>query len=131
MRTSTGENRVRRGAIAVAVAASILLAGAFAPAHAITTPVCLAKKLKAWGDLRMCQRNEDAKAVQARPANRARCQERFASILDSLHAQAASARRISRAPGRKTRMLPGSARSAATTASASWGSIGARASRPR
>lgn len=90
MRTSTGEDRLRRGAIAAAVAASILLAGAGAPAHAITTTVCLATKLKGWGDLRNCQRNEEAKAVRGQPANRARCQERFASILDSLRTQAAN-----------------------------------------
>lgn len=90
MRTSTTEGGPSRAAIIAAVAAMIFSAGVVAPADAITTPVCLAKKLKAWGDLRMCQRNEDAKAVQARPANRARCQERFASVLDSLRAQAAS-----------------------------------------
>src|SRR4029077_1950387 len=56
----------------------------------ITTTACLATKLKGWGDLRNCQRNEEAKAVRGQPANRARCQERFASILDSLRTQAAN-----------------------------------------
>jgi hypothetical protein len=72
------------------VAASIVLAGGIAPARAITTPPCLAKKLMAWGNLRLCQRNEDAKAVQGRPADPAKCQARFAASLAAISAQAAA-----------------------------------------
>jgi hypothetical protein len=67
----------------------MVLAGGIAPARAITTPDCLAKKVKAWGELRLCQRKEEAKAVQGRSADRAACQARFAAILDAISAQAA------------------------------------------
>jgi len=67
----------------------MVLAGGTAPARAITTPDCLAKKVKAWGELRLCQRKEEAKAVQGRSADRAACQARFAAILDAISAQAA------------------------------------------
>jgi hypothetical protein len=90
MRMSTSEGEARRGAIVAAVAASIVLAGGIAPARAITTPACLAKKFTAWGDLRLCQRNEDAKAVQGRSADPATCQARFAASLDAIRAQAAA-----------------------------------------
>src|SRR5262245_44523895 len=89
MRTSRCEGGARRGAIVAVVAASIILAGGIAPARAITTPPCLAKKLLAWGNLRQCQRNEDAKAVQGRSADPAACQARFAASLDAIRAQAA------------------------------------------
>jgi hypothetical protein len=90
MRTNTGERWARRGTIVTAVAAWIVLAGGIAPAHATTTPDCLAKKLKAWGNLRQCQRNAEAKIVQGRGADRAACQARFATTLDQIHAQAAA-----------------------------------------
>ena len=48
-----------------------------------------------------------------------------------LSRKSASLRRISAAPGRKTKSDPASARSARPTASATCGSTGARASRPR
>ena len=81
MRTITGERWVRGGALVAAVAAWTVLAGGIAPAYAITTPDCLAKKLKAWGNLRQCQRNAEAKTVQGRGADRAACQERFATVI--------------------------------------------------
>ena len=91
MRTITGERWVRGGALVAAVAAWTVLAGGIAPAYAITTPDCLAKKLKAWGNLRQCQRNAEAKTVQGRGADRAACQARFAETLDAIRAQAAAA----------------------------------------
>src|SRR5262245_42188091 len=90
MRTRMGERGARRGTIVAAVAAWMVLAGCIAPAHAITTPDCLAKKLKAWGNLRQCQRNAEAKLVQGRGADRTACQVRFATALDQIHAQAAA-----------------------------------------
>lgn len=89
MRTVTCERGARGGAIVAAVAAWMVLAGGIAPARAITTPDCLAKKVKAWGELRLCQRKEEAKAVQGRSADRAACQARFAASLDAIRAQAA------------------------------------------
>jgi Protein of unknown function (DUF1566) len=90
MRTVMGERGARCGTIVAAVAAWMVLAGGIAPAHAITTPDCLAKKLQAWGNLRQCQRNAEAKLVQGRGADRAACQARFATALDQIHAQAAA-----------------------------------------
>jgi hypothetical protein len=89
MRSVTCERGARGGAIVAAVAAWMVLAGGIAPAQAITTPDCLAKKVKAWGELRLCQRKEEAKAVQGRSADRAACQARFAASLDVIRAEAA------------------------------------------
>ena len=89
MRTVTSERGARGGAIVAAVAAWMVLAGGIAPARAFTTPDCLAKKVKAWGELRLCQRKEEAKAVQGRSADRAACQARFANALDQIRADAA------------------------------------------
>ena len=88
MRTVTCERGARGGAIVAAVAAWMVLAGGIAPARAFTTPDCLAKKVKAWGELRLCQRKEEAKAVQGRSADRAACQARFAASLDAIRADA-------------------------------------------
>ena len=66
----------RRGLTIVAVAA--LLLGGFASAHAaLTTPACLAKKLKEWGNLRKCQATENGKALQGKSADPAKCQTKF------------------------------------------------------
>jgi hypothetical protein len=62
------------------------------PARAgLTTPVCLAKKLKEWSNLRKCQMTEEIKALQARLADPAKCQTRFNLKLAALSAQAAAA----------------------------------------
>src|SRR5262245_2226116 len=90
MRTVTCERGAHGSAIVAAVAAWMVLAGGIAPARAITTPPCLARKVKAWGELRLCQRKEEAKAVQGRSADRAACQTRFAAALDAIRAQAAA-----------------------------------------
>jgi hypothetical protein len=89
MRTVPSERGARGGAIVAAVAAWMVLAGGIAPARAFTTPDCLAKKVKAWGELRLCQRKEEAKAVQGRSADRAACQARFGASLDAIRADAA------------------------------------------
>src|SRR5262249_41377634 len=83
------ERGARGGAIVAAVATWMVLAGGIAPARAFTTPDCLAKKVKAWGELRLCQRKEEAKLVQGRAADRAAGQARFANALDEIHADAA------------------------------------------
>jgi len=62
------------------------------PAHAaLTTPVCLAKKLNEWGNLRKCHAAENAKVLQARPADPAKCQTKFDLKLAALSQQAAAA----------------------------------------
>ena len=44
-------------------------------AHAaFMTQNCLAGKLKAWGKLRQCQRNEEAKSVRGRASDVVKCQ---------------------------------------------------------
>jgi hypothetical protein len=55
---------------------------------ALTTPACLAKKLKAWGALRKCQATENGKALQAKPADPAKCQMKFDASLAKLSDQA-------------------------------------------
>ena len=80
----------RRGLTIVAVAA--LLVSGFASAHAaLTTPSCLAKKLKEWGNLRKCQATENGKALQAKSADPAKCQTKFDANLAKLTAKAAAA----------------------------------------
>src|SRR5262245_6364361 len=79
-----------RGLMAIAVA--VLLLGDSASTHAaLTTPACLAKKLKEWGKLRNCQAKENAKALQGKPANPAKCQTKFDEKLAKLTAQATAA----------------------------------------
>ena len=66
----------RRGLTVVAVAA--LLLGGLASLHAaLTTPACLAKKLKEWGNLRKCQATENGKALQGKAADPAKCQTKL------------------------------------------------------
>jgi hypothetical protein len=70
----------------------VVLAGGVVPAGAaLTTPVCLAKKLKEWGNLRKCLATENGKALQARPADPGKCQARFDAKLATLNAQATAA----------------------------------------
>ena len=80
----------RSGLAAFAVAA--LLLGGFASAHAaLTTPACLAKKLKESGKLRKCQATENGKALQGKTADPAKCQTKFDTKLATLSAQATAA----------------------------------------
>jgi hypothetical protein len=58
---------------------------------ALTAPACLAKKLTAWGTLRKCQATEKGKALDARPANPAKCQTTFDAKLAAIDAQATAA----------------------------------------
>lgn len=84
----------RRIAIAAMLGGWILVATASPAAATLTTPGCLAKKLREWGRLRDCQARENGKVLQARPAdagNPAKCQERFDARLALLTADAAAA----------------------------------------
>lgn len=63
-----------------------------ASAHAaLTTPTCLAKKLKEWGKLRNCQATETGKPLQGKSADPAKCQTKFADNLAKLTAKATAA----------------------------------------
>jgi hypothetical protein len=70
-----------------------LLLGGFASAHAaaLTTPACLAKKLKAWGNLRRCQAIENGEALQGRESHLPACQTTFNNSLAKIDAQATAA----------------------------------------
>ena len=81
----------RRSVGVVLLAAGLLLLGqATAVEAALTTPSCLAKKLKEWGNLRKCQAIENAKALQAKPADPPKCQAKFDEKIAKLNAQATS-----------------------------------------
>src|SRR5262245_33383010 len=92
MSTFRNERRGRRAVGMVLLAAGILLVGELPGADAaLTTPSCLAKKLKARGKLRQCQATENAKALQGKPADPGKCQAKFDSKLAKLNAQARDA----------------------------------------
>jgi hypothetical protein len=81
---------LRHLAVAILVAGALLF-GATAAHAAFGTPQCLAAKLKSWGNLRKCQRNGEAKLVQGKPADLAKCQTKFNAKLAALNAKAAAA----------------------------------------
>lgn len=92
---STGRNTEtrRRGRLAVALVAAgvLVVAGASGAEAALTTPSCLAKKLKEWGELRKCQAGENGKVLQGKPADPAKCQTKFDDKLAKLNTQASAA----------------------------------------
>jgi len=79
----------RSGLTALVVAA--LLASTSTAQAGLTTPACLAKKLKAWGDLRKCQATENGKALQSESADPMKCQTKFNDALAKLNTQATAA----------------------------------------
>ena len=90
MRTGMREAGRRGPAVVAAVAAVMVLAGSAAPATAITSAGCFAQRLKAWGNLRKCQRQEEAKAIRGRSADPAKCQATFDRKAEMLRAEAAA-----------------------------------------
>ena len=74
-----------------AIVAAVLMSGVHRAEAALTTPVCLAKKLNEWGALRKCQATEEAKRLQGKPANPTSCRTRFAAKLGALSAHAKEA----------------------------------------
>src|SRR5262249_33233152 len=52
--------------------------------------ICFANRLRAFGSLRKCERSEDAKAVQGRTPDPAKCQATFDRKVERLREQAAS-----------------------------------------
>ena len=91
MRTGMREAGRRCPAVVATVAATMLLAGSAVPAKAITSEGCFAQRLKAWGNLRKCQRQEEAKVIQGRSADPAKCQATFDRKVQMLRAEAAAA----------------------------------------
>ena len=79
----------RSGLTALVMAA--LLASTSTAKAPLTTPACLAKKLKAWGDLRKCQATENGKALQSESADPMKCQTTFNDALAKLNTQATAA----------------------------------------
>ncbi len=67
----------------------IVLSTASATPAAFTTEKCLAGKAKAWGRLRQCQRTEDAKRLQAKRFDLAKCQAKLDDQLVRSTAKAA------------------------------------------
>lgn len=84
-----GTGRCRRAIFAAAAATMILAANAI-PARAFTSEICFANRLRAFGSLRKCQRSEEAKAIQGRSADLAKCQASFDKKVAKLKEQAAS-----------------------------------------
>jgi hypothetical protein len=70
-----------------------LLLGGFASTHAaaLTTPACLAKKLRAWGNLRRCQLIENGKALEGKASTLTGCQATFTNAMAKAEAQATAA----------------------------------------
>src|SRR5262249_52809467 len=91
MRTGMREAGRRCPAVVATVAATMLLAGSAVPAKAITSEGCFAQRLKAWGNLRKCQRQEEAKVIQGSSADPAKCQATFDRKAEMLRAEAAAA----------------------------------------
>lgn len=90
-RHTTLVERSPPGLALAALVAGALLSGAPATHAAFETSQCLAGKLKAWGKLRKCQRYEDAKLVQGKTPDHAKCQTKFDAKLATLNAKAAAA----------------------------------------
>lgn len=78
-------------AVVAAVVATMVLVAGVVPARAFTSEICFANRLRAFGSLRKCQRSEEAKAVQGRSGDLAKCQATFDRKVERLRAQAASA----------------------------------------
>jgi hypothetical protein len=81
----------RHQAVRLAMTAGLVLATCVPADAALTTPACLARKLKAWGNLRTCQHGEGAKLIEGKPANPAKCQTRFQRTLASISDKAKAA----------------------------------------
>ena len=79
------------GAVAASLAASLLL-GTASPVRAATSPeACLSQRARAWGTLRECERNEQAKAILGRPADAGKCRARFEQTMAVIDTRAAAA----------------------------------------
>jgi hypothetical protein len=68
----------------------LMVIGAATGSNATLSDVCLAKKVKAWGKLRQCQRNEQAKAIIGKASDPTKCQTAFDKTVGKLDASAAA-----------------------------------------
>jgi uncharacterized protein DUF1566 len=92
MATFQNELRRRRSVGMLLLAAGVVLMGGVTGSEAaLTTPSCLAKKLKEWGKLRNCQAIENGKAMQGKPADVAKCKTKFDDKLGKLNTLATAA----------------------------------------
>src|SRR5262245_14282963 len=84
---------IRRRSLAAALlaAGTLVVAWVSATEAALTTPSCLAKKLKEWGTLRKCLATENGKALQGKAADPAKCQTKFDEKLAKLADQVTAA----------------------------------------
>lgn len=73
------------------VLVAVVLVGASGARAELATPNCLAGKLKAWANLRKCQRTEEAKQVLGKVSDLAKCQTKFDDKLATLDEKAADA----------------------------------------
>src|SRR6516225_2261585 len=80
----------KRSGLTALVVATLLASTSTAKAP-LTTPACLAKKLKAWGNLRECQATENGKALQGKESNLPACTTTFNNALTKIDAQATAA----------------------------------------
>lgn len=91
MRSNRHRRPSRLGGVAAAALATATLLAAAQPASAAFTPeACFAQKARAWGKLRACERNEDAKAIRGRTPDHARCRAKLDKTLARLDARAAA-----------------------------------------
>jgi hypothetical protein len=82
----------RGQALWCAVATGALLVAGVVPAGAALTPKgCLAKKLKAWGNLRQCQATANGKRLKGKTFDLAKCQKKFDEKIAELSKKGAAA----------------------------------------
>ena len=84
-------DRITRRTLRAILPSLVLVATVSAAQAALTTPSCLAKKLKEWGKLRKCQASENGKPLQGKPADPAKCQTKFDDKLAKISAKATAA----------------------------------------
>lgn len=85
---------VRDTFIALGAAATIITAllGTASPARAaFSAERCFAAKIRAWGTVRKCERDEAARTVLGKTSNPARCQRTFTATLTRIEAKATAA----------------------------------------
>lgn len=91
MRTSFRSTGGRQHGILSLLVACALLIGSLSTAQAaLTTGGCLAQKRKAWSNLRKCQGTEEAKQLQGKTADLAKCQTKFDEKLGKISDKAAA-----------------------------------------
>ena len=80
----------RRGIVSLLVAGAVLLGALSTAQAALTTGGCLAQKRKAWAGLRKCQGTEEAKQLQGKTGDLAKCQTKFDDKLTKISEKASA-----------------------------------------